>query len=90
MHAPAEELTLIPNMIPKTDIEKAVCKAISDRKVSSVLELEDYVADCLFTNEVAGGVVMAGIGDIGPQAFLEDAIRIIQSLNGRLITIKKR
>jgi len=91
MHSsPTEEVTLIPNMIPETDIEKTVFKAISDRKLSSVLELEDYVADCLFTNEIASGVVMAGIGVIGPQAFLEDAIRIIQSLNGRMITIKNR
>ena len=84
-----EEVALIPNMIPETDMEKVVFRAISARKVSSILELEDYVADCLFSNEVARGMVMAGIGVIGPQAFLEDAIRIIQSLNGRMITIKK-
>jgi len=76
-------------MTPKTDIEKAGFKAISDRKVSSVLELEDYVADCLFTNEVARGMVMAGIGVIGPQGFLEEAIRTIPSLDGKRITIKR-
>ncbi len=89
MNRKGKEVVLIPNVMPETGVEKDIFKAISDGKISSVLELEDYVADWLFTNEVASGAGMADIGMIGPQAFLEDAIRIIQSLNGRMIIIKK-
>lgn len=84
-----KEVTLVPNVTPKTDIEKAVFKALSSEGVTSISRLEDYVANWLFQKEISSGAGVTDIGAIGPKAFLEDAIRIIQLLDGKMIVVKK-
>jgi hypothetical protein len=84
-----EEIVLLPDIIPNTSVEKAVFEVMSAKKISSVLELEDYLANWLCKRVIKDYSGIFEVGKLTPGAFVSEAKRLIRLLNGKIITIKK-
>jgi len=83
-----KRVVFITGSRPKREIEEIVYTGVTNRKNCDYGKLVKYVADELFALYLKRGAWMVDIGIWGPRICMEDARKIIGSLDGTLIRIR--